>query len=200
VIKGYLRWLLALAIIGAAVWLIPDPGGQAPLPGRISASSPTSPALESPMRKIDLVLYVPDKNRAGLEKTETWIETGGDVSKQVEEALKKLFEAPMGLFPEDTVIREVFVYNDVAVVSLDGGFENKFRGGPWTELLALYSLVDTATSNFDGINKVKILIDDKEAEALVSHVDISGEIEPDFSFVLPPKDAGDKAGKEAAKE
>jgi hypothetical protein len=46
-------------------------------------------------------------------------------------------------------------------------------GGAWTEVLAVYSLVNTLVENFSDVKQVQILIDGNESETLAGHVDIS---------------------------
>lgn len=201
--RGFAKWILILALIGAAVWLIPEPGVEEEMKTGVErpVSTLRSAAPELSTVKRDIVLYLADKNRAGLVPTPASLETGEGLSEQVAAAIGRLFEnGAAGLFPPETVAREVFVYSDVAVISLDGSFRRKFSGGAWSELLAVYSLVNTIAESFEEINKVKILVDAKEQEVFASHVDIYGEMTPDSSYTLAPAEEASVDGPEPEDE
>ena len=183
-----LRWLLILIVIGIVVWLIPNPGEKPPPEFPSAGVSKTTPELSGRSRAA--VLYIADKNHAGLLKTPVEIETeGANEADLADVIVKKIFEGSSGLYPPETAVREIFFYEDVAVISLDGSFRKKFDGGAWTELLAVYGIVNTVAESFEKVKRVRILIDEKEQDLFVSHVDIEREIAPDFSFVLPEEEA-----------
>lgn len=136
-----------------------------------------------PTRKI--VLFTPDKNGERLVKIEAAINSQAPVEAQIKQTLSLLFsgeQLPAALFPESMIIRDAFVYDQTAIVSLGKDFRKKLAAGVWTELLAVYSIVNTLSANFEGIYKTQILIDDRESDFFISHVSISKAIAPDFSF------------------
>ena len=47
------------------------------------------------------------------------------------------------------------------------------KGSAWDEILAVYSIVNTLTQNFEDIKQVHILVDGKEAQTLAGHIDMS---------------------------
>jgi hypothetical protein len=47
------------------------------------------------------------------------------------------------------------------------------KGSAWDEILAVYSIVNTLTQNFEDIKRVHILVDGKEAQTLAGHIDMS---------------------------
>ncbi len=62
-------------------------------------------------------------------------------------------------------------------VDLSGDVADGHPGGVRTELLSVYSIVNTIVFNSEGIGSVRILVDGSEAETLAGHVDISRPLE-----------------------
>lgn len=76
--------------------------------------------------------------------------------------------------PADATINAVFALDKtMAVVDFGAQSFARHPGGVGTELLAIYSIVDTLTLNVEAIRSVKILIGGREAATLAGHVDIS---------------------------
>lgn len=185
---GYGFWVLILAVIGLAVWIYPEPDNKKQAPERrakrIGFAMETMKKNTGSLRSV--VLFTAGKNGESLVKVKTGIDGSETVENQIKSTLNLLFSgemAPAALFPDDMTIKKVFVYDGVAVLSLEGDFRRKLDGGVWTELLAVYSIVNTLSENFERIERVQILIDDREAEFFTSHVSIMKTIEPDFSYV-----------------
>ncbi len=181
------KFIGVLALLGVTLWFSPSPDIEKPILVTQRISMDPASGLKT---ETAISLFVADKNHTGLSRLEKMIDTGETVEEKIYGALKALFDeeaASSSLFPEEMVVREVFVYDTTAVVSLDGDFRRKFKGGVWTELLAVYSLVNTVSENFGEINGIRILIDDKETDFFVDHVDITRAFESDFSFVLEEK-------------
>ena len=88
--------------------------------------------------------------------------------------------------PKETSLREVFIYDNQAVISIDTSFRSHFAGGATEELLAVTAIVNTAVDSSEKVKSVAILLDDKNEDIFVSHVDISRPFFPDHSFDAPP--------------
>jgi hypothetical protein len=56
-------------------------------------------------------------------------------------------------------------------------------GGSTAELLTVYSIVNTITTNIPEIKKVQLLFDDKTVETIAGHFDCSGPITPRLELV-----------------
>lgn len=193
--QGYWLWILILAFIGIMVWSYPTPDRDTGPPGVDGAKKAPVNNNVGPARKI--FLFTPDKNGDRLVKIEAVINSEAPVEDQVKQALSLLFsgeKSPAPLFPEGMIIRDVFVYDQTAIISLGGDFRKKLAGGVWTELLAVYSIANTLSANFEQINKTQILINDREAEFFISHVSISRAIAADFSLAGDAPDNGKEAG------
>ncbi|MFW2331510.1 MAG: GerMN domain-containing protein [Nitrospinota bacterium] len=73
-------------------------------------------------------------------------------------------------------LKDVFIYNQTAIINIDSRFRKDFNGGIVEEELLLESLFRTIQANSESIDKLKILIDDEESELFISHLDISNEL------------------------
>ncbi|HET7711815.1 MAG TPA: GerMN domain-containing protein [Thermoanaerobaculia bacterium] len=84
------------------------------------------------------------------------------------------------LFPADTVVRGAFLLPDgTALVDLGG--ETVTRGwstGSHHELMAVYSVVFTVTTNFPTARRVRLLLNGEPAETLGGHVSLDKPLVP----------------------
>ena len=89
------------------------------------------------------------------------------------------------IFPRDTVVRATFLLPDgTAFVDLGGNTLAQGWGtGSHEELMAVYSVVQTVTTNFPEAKRVRILINDEPAETLAGHVNLSRALLPSANYV-----------------
>jgi spore germination protein GerM len=89
------------------------------------------------------------------------------------------------IFPRDTVVRATFLLPDgTAFIDLGGPTLAQGWGtGSHEELMAVYSVVQTVTTNFPDAKRVRILINDEPAETLAGHVNLSRALLPSANYV-----------------
>jgi hypothetical protein len=89
------------------------------------------------------------------------------------------------IFPRDTVVLATFLLPDgTAFVDLGGPTLAQGWGtGSHEELMAVYSLVQTVTTNFPQAKRVRILVNDEPAETLAGHVNLSRALLPSATYV-----------------
>jgi Sporulation and spore germination len=89
------------------------------------------------------------------------------------------------IFPRDTVVRATFLLPDSsAFIDLGGSTLTQGWGtGSHEELMAVYSVVQTVTTNFPEAKRVRILINDEPAETLAGHVSLSRALLPSAAYV-----------------
>jgi hypothetical protein len=95
-------------------------------------------------------------------------------------------------------VHEVFVSaGGIAYIDLSKGFQPAADAtGSSAELLTVYSVVDTLTTNFPAVKRVQILEEDRPLDTLSGHIDLSRPLLPDLTFVAvatpspPPAPAG----------
>ena len=113
--------------------------------------------------------------RLSLERREITGDSREDLLKKVIEELIKgpVDEDRIRTFPEVTLVRAVYAREQTVWVDLGGAVQDEHPGGAWTEVLAVYSIVNTLTENFTDVSRVQILINGRESETFAGHVDIS---------------------------
>ncbi|HEX9493027.1 MAG TPA: GerMN domain-containing protein [Thermoanaerobaculia bacterium] len=89
------------------------------------------------------------------------------------------------LLPGDTVVRAAYLLPDgTAFVDLGGPtLTQGWATGSHQELMAIYSVVQTVTSNFPDAKRVRVLVNGAPAETLGGHVSLSRALAPMPSVV-----------------
>ena len=90
--------------------------------------------------------------------------------------IEALIEGPKGqlgrTLPAETKLRALHITRTgVCYADLTTDVREMYPGGSQSELLTVYSIVNSLILNVPAIEKVKILIDGKEAATLAGHVD-----------------------------
>ncbi len=123
-------------------------------------------------------VYYADKQKLSLKSVKKKFASTLDSHELALEIIKTLIEGPSdshleATWPKGTKINSFFIADDgKAYVDLDlepSMLENMDTG---TELLAIYSMVNSLTMNIAKIKMVKILIQGKDALTLAGHVDL----------------------------
>ena len=75
--------------------------------------------------------------------------------------------------PQGTVVRALYVLDDgTAFVDLSEAVSEHHPGGIKSELLTVFSIVNSLVLNISEINSVKILVEGRETSTLAGHIDI----------------------------
>ena len=84
------------------------------------------------------------------------------------------------LLPDDTVVRGAYLLPDgTAFVDLGGPtLSQGWTTGSHQELMAIYSVVQTVTSNFPEAKRVRVLVNGEPAETLGGHVSLNRALTP----------------------
>ncbi len=86
--------------------------------------------------------------------------------------------------PDDAAALSVFVTDSgTAFVNMNSQTSQNHPGGIEAEFLTVYSIVNTLVLNVSGIERIKILINGREAETLAGHLDIEQPFEADMLLV-----------------
>jgi len=127
------------------------------------------------------MLLVRETRNVGLPEN-----PAGALSQVARELLKGSANAGVPhIFPRDTVVRAAFLLPDgTAFIDLGGPTLSQGWGtGSHEELMAVYSVVQTVTTNFPEAKRVRILVNDEPAETLAGHVNLSRALLPRMEFV-----------------
>ena len=123
-------------------------------------------------------VYYADKQGTGLKSVDRRFTPTLDSNELGRKIIKSLMAGPSlpslgATWPKDTKINAFFITDDGdAYVDLDleqGMIEHMDTG---SELLAIYSLVNSLTVNIPKIKRVKLLIQGTDAMTLAGHVDL----------------------------
>jgi hypothetical protein len=85
--------------------------------------------------------------------------------------------------PRNAEIRAVFVEEKTAYVDFSREVSVSHPGGIMSEVITIYSVVNTLVLNVDAVDKVKLLIAGQDAETLAGHVDIRFPLNADILLI-----------------
>ncbi len=89
----------------------------------------------------------------------------------------------LGTIPSATEIRAVYIDEKTAYVDFTREVAASHPGGVRSELMTIYSIVNTLVLNVDGVDQVKILIGGQDAETLSGHIDIRFPLNADMLLI-----------------
>ena len=142
----------------------------------ISPEESTQLSTERPTQKITLFFLSEDD--ALLHAEEREIPATSSVVEAARRAINELLQGSQeGLispFPSQVQLRELFISEEgIAYVDFSREISEAQPYGATSEMLAIYSIVNTLTYNFKEIKKVFLLVEGRERETLSGHVDLS---------------------------
>jgi spore germination protein GerM len=118
-----------------------------------------------------------------------------DDSSCLKDILDELLNGPVGEYtttiPEGTAVEAVRLEGSLATIDFNRSFSELLSGSS-AEMLAVYSVVNTVTTNFSHIQKVKINIEGNTAVSL-PHLDLSEPLTPEYSLELTVAPTAEKA-------
>ena len=122
------------------------------------------------------LLLVPETRSVALPEN-----PAGAISAVVRELFKGSANSSVPrLFPADTVVRGAYLLADGTVLIDLGGMTltQGWGTGSHTELMAVYSLVQTVVGNFPEARRVRILVNGTPAETLAGHLSLARPLTP----------------------
>jgi len=123
-------------------------------------------------------LYFADKDSMFLKSVQQRFPFGKSSNELGVAIIQSLIQGPPvsnleTTLPEDTKINTFFITaQGEAFVDLDFDLDKAGKMDTQSELLAIYSIVNSLTLNIDEIKKVKILVKGNEAITFAGHVDL----------------------------
>jgi spore germination protein GerM len=182
--------LLAVTSLTAPRWArllqrpLPTPSDEA-LPAE---SSRREDPPTAPRSSINVKLFFQAADRPGLMIEERTVAQSNDLGRQIKAVVEELIAgSKSGLMPTlapATRVLEVFVTaRGVAYVNLSKEAAQGAAGGSESELITVYSVVNSLTVNFPAIKRVQILVEDKPAPTLWGHVDLTRPLPPDMTLL-----------------
>ena len=147
---------------------------------------PPHPA-QPPQQGIHLVtLFFASTDGAGLVREGREIDSCVDPAECVAAVVGELINGPIGnlapTLPTTTSIHSVRINGEVAFLDLGDEVAKVLPGGSYSELTAVYSIVNTVAVNFPRIKLVKLMLNGKDVETLRGHLDLRAPLAPDFTL------------------
>ncbi|MCD6585461.1 MAG: GerMN domain-containing protein [Desulfobacteraceae bacterium] len=85
--------------------------------------------------------------------------------------------------PATTELRAIYIDDKTAYVDLTREVAVSHPGGIFSELMTIYSIVNTLVLNVNEVDQVKILIAGQDAETLSGHIDIRFPLNADILLI-----------------
>ena len=121
-------------------------------------------------------IYFADKNNSFLSSEERFLFHYDDPAELGKIIIESLIHGPEGelmrTIPAGTVLRALYLTKDrTAYVDMSKEIKEKHPGGCQSELMTIYSIVNSLILNMPEINAVKILMEGCESMTLAGHID-----------------------------
>jgi spore germination protein GerM len=138
-------------------------------------------------RTINVKLFFQATDRPGLVMEERTVPFSSDLGTQLKAVVGELIRGSksglVATLPAETRVLEVFVTpRGVAYVDLSKE-ASQGTSGSHEELLSVYSIVNSLTVNFPAVRRVQILLEDRPADTLAGHVDLSRPLTADMTLL-----------------
>lgn len=150
-----------------------------------------TPEVQKPSGRRTVVLFFVDEGER-LAREARELEPCSDTTTCVKEVLDELISGPVGeldeALPAGTLLNSVRVEGNLALVDLSRNFVEELPKGSSSEMLAVYSIVDTVCINFPQITRVQLTVEGQGKPGL-SHLDLSAPLGADYSLEQPPDQA-----------
>ena len=179
---------LALASIAGIVLLVVLIAGRYGKQERTQFKQAVRPAAMTPSQARPVHLYFSDKDSQFLMAEIRVLKSPEDPEYFARSIIEALIKGPQqGLvrtLPAATAIRAVFVtQEDICFVDFTAAVSENHPGGIQSELLTIYSIVNSRVLNVQQIKAVKILINGTEAITLAGHIDLQSPIKANMLLI-----------------
>ncbi len=133
-------------------------------------------------------LYFSDRTNSFLKSEDKKFSVLNDPLEFGKRIIESLISGPDGklmrTIPEKTQLRALYITrNGTAYVDMAREIKNGHPGGIETEIMTIYSIVNSLILNISEINAVKILIDGKESTTLAGHIDLMLPLKADMLLI-----------------
>ena len=187
--KHNLTILAAIGILfigGAVSFLFQDANAQRTQVNREDAPyRPTGPAQS---KKSAAHLYFAERDNYYLMSEQRIISHSGDSLDYARSIVEALIKGPQNslvrTITANTKLRAIYIIpNGACYVDLSQAAGKDHPGGCNSELLTIYSIVNSLILNVPEIKRVKLLIDGKEVQTLAGHIDLVFPLEANMLLI-----------------
>ncbi len=126
-----------------------------------------------------VTLWIAHDDPGTLKSEKTSLALSADRQRRSEQILATLLaiytakNSPHHLAATADIRNVYFVDPGLVVIDVNSSFADGQTSGVFAEELLIASLIQTLSENIQGISRVKILVNGKEAESLAGHADLS---------------------------
>jgi len=181
--------LLLLAGAAAALVFYVRSGGSLKELGRVLPPGlrlEGGPEPESASWQADI--FFSDTDTASLVAEKRTLPRTDGPEQRARQLMAELLRGPSGAAvrttPETAVLRSVVIGSDgTARVDFSAALAGDHPGGSASEMLTVYSIVNTLALNVDDIKKVQILIEGRPADTIAGHMDCSQPFAPNIKII-----------------
>ena len=160
---------------------------------RNSTEIPPVPLQQGQQGTRQVTLFFADAAGEKLAREGREIEGCEDLESCVTSLVEELINGPIGdlgpTLPPGAAIVDVQVREGMALVDFGKGLVESLPGGSSSEMMAVYSVVDSICLNFPEVKKVKFRIDGQDVQSLRGHLDLREPLAPDYTLeggAVPP--------------
>jgi spore germination protein GerM len=149
---------------------------------------PLSGGMSAPTQKSPVHLYFASHNSYFLMAEQRVVLHPAEPVGLAGTIVKALIKGPQkGLLktiPADTRLKALFITPDgTCYVDLSEAVRKNHPGGSKSELLTIYSMVNSLVLNVPEIERVQILIDGNQAPTLAGHIDLQVPVNADMLLI-----------------
>jgi germination protein M len=157
------------------------------------AASHRLPPRQYQSERRQVTLFFADENASGLAPETRFAELGAGIASDAATLIAELTKGPQtqNLFPtipSQTRLLGAYGLHTTLVLDFTQEIQTNHTGGTTGEMLTVYSIVNTVTVNFDGIEQVQILVEGHEVKTLAGHMDLSGPLPPNMNWAPTQRD------------
>ncbi|RJP81113.1 MAG: spore gernimation protein [Desulfobacteraceae bacterium] len=139
-------------------------------------------------KKKTVYLYFTDEKNSHLMSEERILLVTDDPLEMGRMIIKELIQGPNGnlvrTIPVGTALNAIYISKEgTAFVDFSDMIRENHPGGSQTELLTVYSIVNSITLNINEVERVKILIEGRESQTLAGHIDLTSPLSADMILV-----------------
>jgi spore germination protein GerM len=154
-----------------------------------SPDVPVAPTpAPAPTARITATLFYGAPDGGSLAAVRVDVPLADGAVAQGRQILAALLQPPpkpyLAVIPSGTSLKALYLTSGGdAFVDLSSEVSSRHPGGTQAELLTVYAIVNALTTNLQGVQRVQLLIDGREADSLAGHVDVRRPLERDVSLV-----------------
>lgn len=154
---------------------------------KMTSAKENPQVIEKQAEKVPVILYFADRNTGVLIPEKRMVDKTAVLQKVEETIVNELIKGPedpvkAAVIPKGTRLLSVKKDNDTVIVDFSEEFDKNHPGGSASEMLTIYSVVNSLTELKD-IDKVKFLIEGKERKEYKGHYQFDIPFERDETVI-----------------